>query len=60
MLMIEKNDELARVVSNVANRAKTLFKNIALLVHLINVREDSRDASRTLYGEHTALAHTIA
>jgi len=60
MLMTEQNDELARAVSNVADHAKALFKNIALLFHSINVREDSRDADRTLYGGHTASARTVA
>jgi len=45
-LMKEENDELARVVSNIADRAKALFKNISLLVHSINVREDTSLSQR--------------
>jgi hypothetical protein len=41
-LIKEQNDEVARVVSNIADRAKALFKNISLLVHSINIREDTQ------------------
>jgi hypothetical protein len=41
-LIKEQNDEVARVVSNIADRAKALFRNISLLVHSINIREDTQ------------------
>ena len=41
-LIKEQNAELAQMVSDVADCAKVLFKNISLLVHLINIREDTR------------------
>ena len=48
-LLKEQCDNFAQVVGDTIRHMKTLFKNVSLLVHSINVREDNRndDLSQT-------------